>query len=163
MLADRVSSRIPRALQAAGYEVFTPTCTGCGKRRHLMSPEVGLDTHITDICNVIEYEELSMVVLCGHSFAGLTITGVADRMRERIAHLVYLDALVPTPPDLMSGVHRNPDGSLPESWDKRRAKFIDGDQMDYFASHPIAMMFPEDRLEDAAWMKRRLTPHPARG
>jgi len=154
--------RVRRELQAAGYDVYAPTCTGCGERRHLMSPDVGLDTHITDIANVIEFEELERVVLVGHSFAGLTITGVADRMRERIAHLVYFDALVPSA-GRMSGVARKPDGSFPEYWDKRREKFIEGYQMDFFSEYPMAMLMPEDRIEDIEWMRRRITPHPSRG
>lgn len=153
---------VRRILAGRGHDVFTPSCTGCGDRKHLMSPDVGLDTHVTDITNLIDYEELDDVILVGHSFAGLTITGVADRRKDRIRRLVYLDALVPRT-DRMSGVTRNADGSFPDYWQKRQAKFIDGYQMDFFAEYPLEMLVPADDAENQAWLERRITPHPARG
>lgn len=87
--------RVRARLQQAGHEVFTPTLTGVGERSHLLSPQVTLDTHIDDVVNLIRWEELSGIVLCGHSYAGCVVTGVADRIPERIARLVYLDAFVP--------------------------------------------------------------------
>lgn len=86
---------VARELQAAGDEVFTPTLTGSGERVHLASPEVGLDTHVADIANVLRYENLQDVVLVGLSYAGMVITGVAECLPERISQLVYLDAFVP--------------------------------------------------------------------
>src|SRR5439155_7333443 len=83
-------------LRSAGHEVFTPTLTGLGERAHLISPGVGLSTHIEDVTAVIESEELTDVVLCGQSSGGMVVTGVADRDPERIAHVAYLDALVPS-------------------------------------------------------------------
>lgn len=85
-------------LRAAGHQVHNPTLTGLGERSHLRTPletGVGLDTHIQDVANVLEYEDLRDVVLVGHSYAGMVITGVADRVADRIRHLVYLDAFVP--------------------------------------------------------------------
>ena len=84
-----------KALRKAGHEAYTPTMTGLGERIHLMSPSINLDTHITDIVNVIKHEELSDMVLVGHSYGGMVITGVADMMPDKIAALVYLDAFVP--------------------------------------------------------------------
>jgi pimeloyl-ACP methyl ester carboxylesterase len=84
-----------QALRKAGHEVYTPTLTGLGERMHLMSPSINLDTHITDIVNVIKQEELSDVVLVGHSYGGMVITGVADALPGKITSLVYLDAFVP--------------------------------------------------------------------
>jgi pimeloyl-ACP methyl ester carboxylesterase len=86
--------RVRKALQAQGHEVFTPTLTGVGERAHLLTPEVNLDTHIDDIVNLVRWEELSDVVLCGHSYGGCVISGVADRIPDRIGKLVYLDAFV---------------------------------------------------------------------
>jgi pimeloyl-ACP methyl ester carboxylesterase len=86
--------RVRKALQAQGHDVFTPTLTGIGERSHLLSPQVTLDTHIDDIANLIRWEELSDVVLCGHSYGGCVISGVADRASDRIGSLVYLDAFV---------------------------------------------------------------------
>ena len=82
-------------LRARGHDVFTPSLTGFGERVHLATPETGLETHIQDIVNVLRYEDLHQVVLAGQSYGGMVITGVADRMPERLAHLVYLNALVP--------------------------------------------------------------------
>jgi pimeloyl-ACP methyl ester carboxylesterase len=82
-------------LRAAGHEVFTPTYTGLGERAHQSSRAVTLDTHIADVLGVIEYEDLGDIVLVGHSYGGMVATGVADRVPERIAQLVYVDAFVP--------------------------------------------------------------------
>ena len=86
--------RIRRALQAQGHDVFTPTLTGVGERSHLLSRDVNLETHILDVANLIRWEDLSDIVLCGHSYGGCVVGGVADRMPERLRALVYLDAFV---------------------------------------------------------------------
>ena len=90
-----------------GHRVFTPTLTGCGERVHLLEPDIGLDLHITDIVNVLEWEELEEVVLVGHSYGGLVISGVADRAKERLRHLVYLDAIVPGDGDSLLSARRD--------------------------------------------------------
>ena len=87
--------RVRTALQAAGHEVFTPTLTGVADRSHLLTRDVNLDTHIQDVVNLIKWEELNDIVLCGHSYGGCVVTGVADRIPEHIRSLVYLDAFVP--------------------------------------------------------------------
>lgn len=84
-----------RLLRAAGHEVFTPTLTGVGERVHLGTPETDLETHVTDIVNVLEFEDLHEVVLVGYSYGGVVITAVADRVPERVSALIYLDAWVP--------------------------------------------------------------------
>src|SRR5579863_4737123 len=86
--------RVRRALQAAGHEVFTPALTGVGERSHLASAGVNLSTHVADVVNLIRWEELSGVILCGHSYGGCVISGVADQIPERIRALVYLDAFI---------------------------------------------------------------------
>jgi len=87
-------SRLARALRRHGAEVFTPTLTGLGEREHLASPDVGLTTHIQDVLAVLHYEDLRDVVLVGHSYGGAVVTGVADRARDRIRRLIYLDGFV---------------------------------------------------------------------
>jgi pimeloyl-ACP methyl ester carboxylesterase len=82
-------------LERQGHKVYAPTLTGLGERSHLMSPNVGLSTHITDVVNVLKWEQLSGVVLCGHSYGGMVITGVAEQMQASIGAIVYLDAFVP--------------------------------------------------------------------
>src|SRR5215211_4238349 len=82
-------------MTAAGHRLLTPTYTGLGERAHLASPAIDLDTHVADILAIINYEELREVVLIGHSYGGMVATSVADRARDRIAQLVYLDAFAP--------------------------------------------------------------------
>jgi pimeloyl-ACP methyl ester carboxylesterase len=86
--------RVRKALQAGGHDVFTPTLTGVADRSHLAAPGIDLETHIADVVNVIRWEELAEVVLCGHSYGGCVIAGVADRVPERLRAVVYLDAFV---------------------------------------------------------------------
>jgi pimeloyl-ACP methyl ester carboxylesterase len=85
---------IARSLRRAGHEVYVPTLTGLGERAHLLRPGIDLDTHIADVANLIRFEELTGIVLVGHSYGGAVVTGVADAMPENIATLVYLDAFV---------------------------------------------------------------------
>src|SRR5829696_873818 len=87
--------KVAPLLREAGHDVYAVTCTGLGDRVHLASPAIDLDTHITDVVNTIEYADLHDVVLVGHSYAGLVITGVAEQVPERLSQLVYLDASVP--------------------------------------------------------------------
>ena len=82
-------------LREAGHTVFTVTLTGLGDRSHLSSPDVDVNTHIQDVVNVLFYEDLTDVILVGHSYGGNVITGVADRVPERLQQLVYLDAATP--------------------------------------------------------------------
>jgi pimeloyl-ACP methyl ester carboxylesterase len=86
--------RVRNVLQAAGHEVFTPTLTGLGERSHLNSPNVDFSTHVLDVVNLMKWEELSNVILCGHSYGGCVISGVAQRLYNSIRALVYVDALV---------------------------------------------------------------------
>jgi pimeloyl-ACP methyl ester carboxylesterase len=82
-------------MAAAGHRLVTPSYTGLGEREHLANPSIDLETHIQDILNVIKYEDLRDIVLIGHSYGGMVATGVADRVRDRINQLIYLDAFVP--------------------------------------------------------------------
>jgi pimeloyl-ACP methyl ester carboxylesterase len=82
-------------LQAAGHAVYRCTLTGLGERTHLLNRSVNLETHVLDVANLIRCEGLEGVILVGHSYGGTVITGVAERVPERLAHLVYLDAIVP--------------------------------------------------------------------
>lgn len=84
-----------RALRAAGHEAWTPSLTGLGERIHLAHPGIDLATHVADVANQIDCEELSDVILVGHSYGGMVITGVAGRMAERLRALVYVDAFLP--------------------------------------------------------------------
>jgi pimeloyl-ACP methyl ester carboxylesterase len=87
--------RVADRLQAQGHRVYRPTLTGVGERAHLMSADVNLTTHVTDIVNVFKYEQLDDVVLCGHSYGGFVISGVAEQLAPAIRSIVFLDAFVP--------------------------------------------------------------------
>jgi ribulose-5-phosphate 4-epimerase/fuculose-1-phosphate aldolase/pimeloyl-ACP methyl ester carboxylesterase len=88
-------NKVRPLLQQGGHAVFTPSLTGLGERSHLARPEVNLSTHIQDVCNALYYEDLTDIILVGHSYGGMVVSGVADRMPERISHLVFLDAFLP--------------------------------------------------------------------
>jgi pimeloyl-ACP methyl ester carboxylesterase len=146
-------SRVADRLRAAGHRVFTPTQTGLGERKHLLSKDITLDTFRTDITNVIEAEELSEIVLVGHSFGGNAISGVADVIRERVSHLVYLDSLV------IEGGKSPFDGLSAEVVAARR-KLAEESSGGLSLPNPPPSVFGVSDAQDAEWVKRRLTPHP---
>jgi pimeloyl-ACP methyl ester carboxylesterase len=144
--------RVAEQLRKVGHEVYTPTLTGLGERSHLMSRAVNLDTHVQDIVNVIRWEELSEVVLCGHSYGGMVITGVADKVPEKILALVYLDAFVPKkgrslmdflPPDMQAGF----------------ADDVKNNGEGYLMSPIPAEVFKVNE-QDAAWVNQMCVKHP---
>src|SRR6202023_3540969 len=87
--------RVADRLRGGGHTVFTPTLTGLGERSHLLRAGIDLTTHIADVINVMKWEELTDVVLCGHSYGGFVISGVAEAMAGAIRSIVFLDAFVP--------------------------------------------------------------------
>lgn len=144
--------RVVPFLRAAGHEVYTPTLTGMGERVHLASPAIGLDTHIQDIVNVLEYEDLEKVVLVGHSYAGQVITGVAARVPHRLAHLVYFDAVIPKP-----GL------SCLDHWQDDRAAMDQEVQTngDGWRMPPMPpQQFGIFNEADVQWVSAKVTPHP---
>jgi pimeloyl-ACP methyl ester carboxylesterase len=133
-----------------GHSFFTPTYTGLGERSHLASPAIDLDTHVEDVLGVLQFEDLRDVVLLGHSYGGMVATGVADRARDRIAHLIYLDAFVPQDGqslfDLVPAAQR----------ERQRASAMAGDGW-RVSPNPT----PEDTAaEDRAWVADKRLPHP---
>ena len=86
---------VARIIRSKGHEVYAPRLTGLGDREHLLSPAVDLDMHITDIVKLLEFEDLRDVILVGHSYGGMVITGIADRATDRVGHIVFLDAATP--------------------------------------------------------------------
>ncbi|MGA9099890.1 MAG: alpha/beta fold hydrolase [Methanotrichaceae archaeon] len=87
--------KLVRVLQKEGHEVFTPTLTGMGERSHLLTRETGLYTHVDDLLGILKFEDLSDLIVVGHSYAGLVITKLAEAAFERIQHLIYLAAFGP--------------------------------------------------------------------
>lgn len=142
-------------LRAAGHLVTTPTQTGLGERRHLLSAQITLDTFVEDVVQHLEAEEIGDAILVGHSFGGLGITGAADRVPHRIRHLVYLDAIVLEDGETAWG------RMAPEVVAERR-RVVEEQGAGLFAPPPPVAAFgvPEDHPL-APWVRRRLTPHPA--
>lgn len=146
---DRVATR----LRLQGHRVFTPTSTGLGERKHLISKDVTIEVFVQDLVNVIEAEELKDFVLVGHSFGGIAISGAADRVADRIRRLVYLDAVILQP-------GQSPLSSIPpDTAAQRRAAIQAGGGVSLPV--PPTSFFGISTGPDADWLKRRLTPHPA--
>ena len=140
-------------LRAAGHEVVTPSLTGLGERGHLATPATNLDTHIADVAAVLHYEDLIDIVLVGHSYGGMVITGVADRAPERIGQLVYLDADVPREGesmlDLVPADHR-------ARYEEAARTRGDG----WRVPVPLPDPLPPGVPPEVAWAVARMNPHP---
>jgi len=144
--------RVVPLLREAGHEVHTPTLTGLGERAHLARPDTDLDTHVSDVQMLLEAEELQNVVLVGHSYAGMVITGVADRVPQRIRRLVYLDAFVPENGKALI------DYVSPEHAERQRAQ---GEKTGTVGPMPAAAL-GLTRAEDIDWVMRRQVNQPYR-
>jgi pimeloyl-ACP methyl ester carboxylesterase len=142
------------ALRGMGHRVTTPTQTGLGERKHLLSKNITLDTFVADIVNHIEAEELDDVILVGHSFGGNSISGAADKLGSRIRHLVYLDSVI-----LENG--RSMFSALPPEVVAARMKAVAevGQGMFIPPPPPAAFGIPETHAQ-SEWVRRRLTAHP---
>jgi pimeloyl-ACP methyl ester carboxylesterase len=135
-------------MNARGHTLIAPTYTGIGERAHLAHKDINLETHIEDVMQVLHYEDLRDVILLGHSYGGMVATGVADRARDRIKHLVYLDAYVP---EEGKSAH---DYAPATRRDNVRKNAIDGWRV------PPAPPPPDTSPEDVAWVTPRRTPQP---
>ena len=135
-------------LRSAGHRVATPTLTGLGERRHLLGEQVNLDTHIEDVVNAARWEEFDRFVLCGHSYGGAVITGVAERLESApgaaIGAIVYLDAFIPG------------DGQSVAA-----AAGLQAPEAPTLAP-PAAESFQIRDPRDRAWVDAMMTPHPMR-
>lgn len=145
--------KIVPALEGEGHPVFTPTLTGLGDRSHLVHPGVGLDLHVRDIVQVFDYEDLEDVVIVGHSYGGMVVTGVAEECDDRIDHLVYLDAYIPEDGQAAWDIHRGGEAR----W-RERART---DGFGWLTPPPD----PEETYDlaspdDINWLRERLQPTP---
>src|SRR3954453_4020206 len=136
-------------MQAAGHRLVTPSYTGLGERAHLAPPGIDLNSHIEDMLNVITYEDLRDIVLVGHSYGGMVATGVADRARDRITQLIYVDAFVPE--DGQSLFDINEPGRQPM---RDAASKGDGWRI------PPMTSPPDTAAEDVEWLAARRVPMP---
>lgn len=144
--------RVRKTLQGEGHEVHTPTLTGVGERSHLVSPQVNLDTHISDVVNLILWEDLTDIVLCGHSYGGCVITGVADRVAARLRSLVYLDAFIL---EDGQGLH----DVLPPEVSAGQVQTAE-EQGHGWQVPPITAEFFNVNIADREWVDRQCTPQP---
>ena len=140
-------------LRAAGHDVVTPSLTGLGNRAHLATPTTDLDTHIADVDAVLHYEDLSDVLLVGHSYGGMVIAGVADHVPERIGRLVYLDADVPLEGESMMD-HVPAD----ERAGYEEAARAHGDG--WRVPPPFPDPLPPGLPAEVVWTVSRMAPHP---
>lgn len=147
--------RVARIMRSRGQEVYTPTMTGLGERSHLLRPDIDLDFQITDIVEVLEFEDLRDVILVGHSYGGMVITGVADRAADRIGHLVYLDAANPVNGQSLVDVA----GPL-MAMARTGGRVVDGIELVLFPGDDPMHFYGVTDPEQIAWMKPKLTPHP---
>ncbi len=143
--------RVVQALAEAGHRAHAVTLTGVGERAHLMSPLLNLETHIADVRSAIEAEEMDDVVLAVHSYAGLIGTAIADRMPGRLRHLVYVDAVVPTPGESWSSTH---------ALATREARLAAAQASPDFSFPPPDPAIFGLAGADLAWVRRRQTAQP---
>lgn len=141
--------RVLPGLWRGGHRAFAVTLTGVGERAHQLSPAIRLQTHVNDVAAVIEAEELRECVLVGHSYGGIVITGIADRLADHIGHLVYLDAVVPKSGESWSSGHPA------ETQAARRQQIADTGTIP--PADPAVFGVTGD---DAAWVQRRQTAQP---
>ncbi len=143
--------RLADRLLAAGHRVFTPTLTGLAERSHLLRADITLDTHVLDVANVFQWEDIEGACLVGHSYAGWVISGAVERLRSRVRSLVYVDAFLPDngqcgldlmPPEARTG------------YDAARARG------DIGRAPPPAAWFRIMDPQDEAWVDRKMTAQP---
>jgi pimeloyl-ACP methyl ester carboxylesterase len=142
--------RVADLLEAKGHKVFTPTLTGLGERSHLMNAGINLDTHIMDVVNVIKWEDLSDVVLAGHSYGGWPVSGAIEQIGDRVSSVIYLDAFIP----------ENGQKSLDTA-----SEFARKGAMEAMAKGEISRKGPPASTfhvneNDQAWVDSKLTPQP---
>lgn len=145
--------RVIPSLREAGHEVHAPTLTGVSDRAHLITPSVGLSTHIQDVVALIEAHDLDDVVLVGHSYAGHVVTGVADRIPDRLAKRVYLDAFVGGDGDAAIDL-------LPETVAGHYRESVAGPGFGWLIPVRSLAVLGVTEQADLDWLSPRLTPHP---
>ncbi len=149
--------RVARILRGSGHEVYAPTLTGLGERAHLLSKDVDLDLHVRDVVELLFYEDLRDVILVGHSYGGMVITGVADRASDRIGRIVYLDAANPVNGQSLVDVA----GPIIEAT-RPLGQVVDGVELVLLPAPGGAAFYGVTDPDDVAWMDARLTGHPWR-
>lgn len=149
-------NRVSQRLQSLGHRTYSPSLSGLGDRKHLVSPLIDLETHIADIANLIEYNDIEDAVLLGHSYGGMVITGAADRVPNRIRQLVYLDAAHPRNGEAMV------DNVSPAVLEilKKEIRTERGVELVMFSDSLLLAAMGVDDPEDYQWLLSKVTPHP---
>ena len=147
--------RVARILRAAGHDVYTPTLTGLGERAHLLDHRVDLNRHIEDVVAVLHFEDLRDVILVGHSYGGMVITGIADRAADRVGKLVYLDAANPVNGQSLVDVS----GPIIEAV-RPMGAIVNGIELVLLPGPDAGLLYGVTDPADLAWMADRLTGHP---
>ena len=152
-------------LRRSGAEVFTPTLSGLGERSHLaerMAPaDVNLDLHVRDVAQVLEFEDLEQVVLVGHAYAGMVITGVAELCHQRLAHLVYVNGVVPADGESMADQLVPVRGAEFAAWVKGHIDRGEGFLAPPNSPEELGRRWGITDPADREWMFSRITPQPA--
>ena len=149
--------QLAKILRADGHTVYAPSLSGLGDRVHLNElMQVGLQTHIDDIVNLIRFEELNDIVLVGHSYAGMVISGVADQVKDNIAELVFLDAFVPS----NGGSLFDPYAELPDEQVEQIVANIPGSDSGFLDLPPLEFLGVPIDHPMASSLMQRLRPHP---
>ncbi|WP_024801871.1 alpha/beta hydrolase [Nocardia sp. BMG51109] len=149
--------RVARLLRRAGHDVYTPTLSGLADRAHVLGPGIGLHTHIDDVAELINHEDLREVILVGHSYGGMVVTGAADRTHDRIGKLVYLDAATPANGQSLVDVA----GPYIEAV-RPLGAVVDGVELVLQPGADAGMLYGITDPDDLRWMAERLTAHPWR-
>jgi pimeloyl-ACP methyl ester carboxylesterase len=145
--------RVAPLLRAEGHDVYCPTLTGLGDRRHLAAPRVTALTHALDVANLMEFEDLRDAILVGHSYAGVVISKALESVHDRVRQAVYLDAIV-----LHSGeVYAD---TRPPEWRERTYRNASEHGFGFLIPPPAPAFFGVTEPADVAWVQPRLTPQP---
>lgn len=147
--------KVARLLQAKGHIVYAPSLSGLGERETLLSDRIDLDLQIDDVVKLLHFEDLSDVILVGHSYGGMIITGTADRATDRVGHRVYLDAAYPENGQSLVD-HAGP--AILAA--RQAARVIDGVELVLFPGTDPLSFYGVTDPDMIEWMKPRLTPHP---
>jgi pimeloyl-ACP methyl ester carboxylesterase len=148
--------KVTPLLRAAGHAAFTPTLTGLGERVHLATPDVDLDTHVTDVVHLLAYEDLTDATLVGYSYGATVVAGVAERVPERLALLVFGDGTVPA--DGQSAYDAGEDGEPHRAAERAAAEAAGTPGYAPIPTDGVRALIADEA--DAAWVVARMTPHP---
>jgi pimeloyl-ACP methyl ester carboxylesterase len=140
-------------LRRLGHDVYTPTLTGLGERKHLLRPEIGLDTHIDDIVGVLEFEDLSDVVVVAHSYGGMPVAGAMERIADRVRCVVWLDAHMPKAGESVFDL-------IGPERAERMTSMAAADGQGWFVPTSDASWWGLSGPDQIAWVNSKITPQP---